>query len=351
MTTTTRPLLSPSTARAAFIASLLAMAATTGCKMPGEGPPPAERDPVVATPTVESVATCHVVELDAMSEELTEVRERSQQAIKFKYGPSSKAVDELVASAPQYIFVLAHGWMNDVMSSREFSANLIAGIRERALKDGFDTSKLAFVAIHWDSKRPVFHESALNAEVIGKRRLAPIVAQLHARCPQSRVILVGHSLGGRLCLSALNAGAQGGAYAAVLLEAAADQDSLCPERASDLVGGFSLAPRGCGYIVNICSQQDDVLRLAYANAMRSTALGREGADRGIGERYPKVELKAGGMDLGLFEEALKLTNSKADGTDCRIVNVDATAVVTGHSEVFVAPIFDVIWRVASRPAG
>jgi pimeloyl-ACP methyl ester carboxylesterase len=322
----------------------------TGCAMPTQGPPPAERDPVVATttPQAEVVASCHVIELDAMSEEVVEVRDRVEAGIKFEYGPSAKTLDALVGQVPQYVFVLAHGWMNDVLSSREFSSHLISGIRERAGKDGFDTTKLAFVAVHWDSKRPIFHESALNAEVIGKRRVAPFLTQLHTRCPQAKIVLVGHSLGGRLCLAALNAGSPGAVQAAVLLEAAADQDALCPERASDMFGGFSLAPHGCALIANCCSQQDDVLRLSYANAMRAPALGREGADRGLGEHYPKVALTSAGLDLGVFEEALKLTNSKADGTECRVINVDATAVVTGHTEVFVAPIFDVIWRIASR---
>jgi hypothetical protein len=31
-----------------------------------------------------------------------------------------------------------------------------------------------------------------------------------------------------------------------------------------------------------------------------------------------------------------------------MVNVDATAVVVGHSEIFVDPVFDVIWAVARR---
>lgn len=343
------------TASVAF--SVLLTALLGGCAMVGI---PAERpkdEPAPGTaeagPAEPAVADCHVIELDALSAEVTDERERVANAIRFVYGPSSRTVDALAAAKPDHVFVVAHGWMNDYQGSRDFSSKLIKGVLERAKQDGVDAGRLAFVAVHWDSQRLVFQESALNAEVIGARRVAPFLARVAEVSPTTRVVLVGHSLGGRLMLSTLNAEGPSTpvrAHGAVLLEAAADKDALVAERAQDAFGGFGGAPGRTNLLLNVHSRQDSVLELAYANAMQSMALGREGADRSTrGEQFATLELTAEPLNPTLLEGKLREPRATWPTKPDRLVlNVDATAVVTGHSEVFIAQVYDLIWRVAIR---
>jgi pimeloyl-ACP methyl ester carboxylesterase len=329
-----------------------------GCAMllPPKEKPVEERDPVAApsaTPGKEEapLADCQVLELDALSEELSDARERTFDRVRFRYAATPAIVDAVAAARPEWVFVLAHGWMNDAQGGRDFSSKLVRGILDRAAKDGVAPAKVAFVAVHWDSQRLVFHESAVNAEVIGARRVAPLLGLLADRVKGAKVVLVGHSLGGRLVLSAL--GAEGErlvsrARAAVLLEAAADEDALLPAHTT-LVGGFQGAPGRTLLIANVHSRNDDVLELAYKNAMQSPALGREGALRAAGERYAGFALPAQGLDPAALDAALKDPRASwPDAPDHRLVNVDATAVVSGHTEVMVAPIFDLIWRIAAK---
>lgn len=340
-------------AAAAALASL-ALTALGGCAMIG---PPQERpdrdpEPAGAVDAGPVLADCHVIELDALSAELEEPRERTAGQVRFRYAGSAAVVDAVKAAAPGWVFVISHGWMNGVESGREFTGKLVRGIQERAKKDGVDPAKLAFVAVHWDSERVIFHESAVNAEVIGARRVAPLLARLGDALKQAKVVVVGHSLGGRLMLSAL--GSEGApdallAHGAVLLEAAADHDALLPERASSLIGGFPLAPGRARLVANVHSRQDSVLELAYQNAMQSPAIGREGAVRAAGgERYPTMHL-VGPVDPAALDKALADPLAKFPGVAERLfVNVDATSIVSGHSEIFIEPIYDLIWRVAAR---
>lgn len=326
-----------------------------GCALFAVEPRPKDHDPepttsIVGPATV--VAECHSIELDARAEEIVEPRERAANEVRFRYAASAKVIEALAAAKPEVVFLVAHGWMNDVVSSRDFSSKVVRGILDQAKRSGADATKLAFVAVHWDSKRPLFHESAVNAEVIGSRRIAPFLGRLADLLPTTKVVLIGHSLGGRLVLSALSAEGKPTvlrAHAAVLLEAAADQDSVLPERSQSLVGGFALAPGRARVIVNVHSRQDDVLDLAYKNAMQSPALGREGADRAVGgERYASMKLGAA-FEPSRLEVALREPTARWPGAADRLfVNVDATAVVKGHSEVFVTPVFDLIWRVSAR---
>ena len=62
---------------------------------------------------------------------------------------------------------------------------------------------VAFVFISWNSQRLVFMESALCAETIGHREVAPMLKGLKAKLPGTSLTLVGHSLGGRMMLATL----------------------------------------------------------------------------------------------------------------------------------------------------
>lgn len=325
--------------------------ALLGCQVQGIAPPPEgprETAPE-APPEAKVVAECRVLELDWLSREVVEERDRVQEEVRFRYGKPDDTAAAIAAARPAVLFVFSHGWQNDIPSSRDFSARLIKGVLARAQRDGVPPESLAFLAVHWDSKRTVFHESALNAEVIGRKRIAPFLGKLAATAPATKVVMVGHSLGGRLTLAALNA-STGMIHGAVLLEAAADLDCLLPEKNHEAVGCFPLAPHRTKVLVNLHSQQDDVLRLAYANAMRSLAVGREGAVRGIDERFTTLKLTKAAFAPGALDVALSDALSAVPGaaTGVRMVNVDATAVVVGHSEIFVDPVFDVIWAVARR---
>lgn len=351
---TTLPTSSPRLARRTPLLLVLLPLAATGCGLigaPPEGPREATVAPVTSEP-VKVVASCQVLEFNPLSEEVVEARERVESEVRFVYQGSAKAVDALAAARPEVVFLLAHGWMNDVVSSREFTSALVKGLSKRAAQDGVAPEKVAFVAIHWDSKRAIFHESALVAELIGKKRVAPLLATLQQKVPQAKVCLVGHSLGGRLVLATLNGAGAGTttlAHGAVLLEAAADEECLLAEKSHDSFGCFPLAPTRVGLLVNVYSANDDVLHLTYTNAMRSPAIGRMGAARAFQERFATAKMKGTGLEgpmfVGVCGDALSLYPGSKDR---RVVNVDASACVTGHSNVMIDPIYDLVWRTASR---
>ncbi len=320
-----------------------ALLAGPGCAFLG-APPPRPADPEPATPYEGPIeAECLAVEFDARSDEIGEAKVRAQDGVRFRYGTARAAVDALVERGPRVVFLLAHGWQNDPSSGRAFSASLIRGVRARA---GAEAERAGFLAVHWDSQRPLFHESAVNAELIGRDRVRPLLADLRARLA-ARVVLVGHSLGGRLALAALDGGdgqTTPLAHGAVLLQAAADEGALLPDERPGALGRFPRAAARCGLIASVCSTRDDVLLHAYANAMFSPALGREGALRAPGERFATIPGEGAAVDEAALAAA-RASDAARSAAGGRFVNVDATAVVAGHSEVMVPLVFDLIWRV------
>jgi pimeloyl-ACP methyl ester carboxylesterase len=299
-----------------------------------------EREPDPETSSVEEVvADCLVVEYDNLSREWTDPRVREELGVRFDYTPSKDLAGKLADATDLVVF--CHGWQNSTVSTREFCSKLIKGVQSMA---GEDRAGLAYLAVSWNSERLIFHESALAAEVIGETRLAPLLASLRSAHPTLKITLVGHSLGARMVLATLQESPGKGAESAVLLEGAVNRDALVPGREAGF-GSFPGASTHADRIANLHSSQDDVLRLTYDTAMTSPALGREGADRDRnGGQYPSVALEGMSVNTDALSAAYRNPMSLGVGPG-RIVNIDASAVVSGHSNVFELPVYDLIWRM------
>lgn len=316
---------------------LLATLSSTGCKMINPIP---EREPDPETSSVEEVvADCQVVEYDNLSREWTDTRTREELGVRFHYTRSSDLAGKLADAT--HLVVFCHGWQNSTVSTREFCSKLIKGIQAAAGEAG---AGLAYLAVSWNSERLIFHESALAAEVIGETRIAPLLAALRSAHPTLKITLVGHSLGARMVLSTLQESPGKAAESAVLLEGAVNRKALVPGREAGF-GSFPDVSKHVDRIANLHSSQDDVLRLTYDTAMSSPALGREGADRDQnGGQYPSVVLKGTGVNTDALNAAYGNAMSLGVGAG-RIVNIDASAVVSGHSNFFELPVYDLIWRM------
>ncbi len=323
--------------QALVFALLVLTLSSTGCKMIN---PVSDKDADPETVSSEEiVADCQVVEYDNLSREWTDARVREELGIRFDYTHSKNLASKFEDST--HLVVFCHGWQNSTVSTREFCSKLIKGIQAMA---GEDREGLAFLAVSWNSERLIFHESALAAEVIGETRLAPLVAALRSAHPTLKVTLIGHSLGVRMVLATLQESHGKAAESAVLLEGAVNRDALVPGREAGF-GAFPDAPKHADRIANMHSSQDDVLRLTYTTAMDSPALGREGADRDRnGNKYASVVLNGTSVDVDALNGAYRNPNSQVIGAG-RIVNIDASAVVSGHSNFFELPVYDLIWRM------
>src|SRR5690606_27734954 len=86
--------------------------------------------------------------------------------------------------------------------------------------------RVAYVSIHWDSERVLFHESAVAAVALGRSRIAQVLESIRQGVPHTKLTVIGHSLGARLMISALDASAGRFVEGALLVEGAADADWL-----------------------------------------------------------------------------------------------------------------------------
>lgn len=324
----------PSTSRLSLLALVLATA--SGCAVPQRLRERSEEDKAeVARLEAEPVvAQAFAVEYAHDAAETTSARRQAYRGVEFVYTPSGDLPAAVAAGGPQRVFVLCHGWLNDDVGARDFGGQLIRGVIDRAVAEAAAPASLAFVSVQWDSQRVVFHESAIAAETIGRERVAPLLDALHAALPAARITLVGHSLGGRMVLGALDRVGEGAVQAAVLLEAAAAADGLLAE---GNVGAFPGARGKVHALLNVCSRQDSVLELAYGTAMQSSAAGLVGLLRSASEPYAVVHHADAQTPVSAQETASVLSGGG-------ILNVDLTGAVTGHSEVYVTPVFDLIWR-------
>lgn len=312
---------------------LLASAALSGCQVPKALTAPNEEQQreIERKRELPTEARCLVLEYDFEAKERPRPRSEAYDRVEFVYTSSDRLGAELAAANPSYVFVVAHGWMNNSVSSQEFAGRWVNGLRAR-LQPG---ERVAFVSLHWDSERVVFHESAATAVRLGKRRVAPVLEQILQAVPQTRLVLIGHSLGGRLMLSALQHSSARLVHAAVLVEGAAD--------ATWLHGEMAQACARAGRIANVYSIHDAVLENAYANAMQAAAIGRVGAERAPGQLFPRIELLAQ-FDPGALHAALGQDTARTGG-GASVVNVDASAVVTGHTDIDHPQLYDLTWGV------
>ncbi len=333
--------------------ALLLATALAGCAAPGsllQAVAPTQEEINRAT-SMPVVVRCFTSEFGADSAEATSRRQRPYRGVEFVYTRAQDVPTSLVATAPapQHLFVVIHGWLNDDLGSRDFTSRVVRGLLGEAEAAGLPREALAFAAVHWDSARALFHESAATAEVIGRERVAPLLVALRRRFPATTITLVGHSLGARLILSTLHRVDPGEADAAVLLQAAADHDAL--HRTNGLLGFgfFPRAPAAVRLLANVHSVRDDVLDLAYRPTMQSAAMGRDGAERAPGARFPFVRLTRAAEAAEVLEAALADPQAQSAG-GAVVLNVDASGVVPGHTEVHQPAVYHLAWQLAERAA-
>jgi hypothetical protein len=123
--------------------------------------------------------------------------------------------------------------------------------------------------------------------------------------------------------------------------------ALLPDLDPTSFGAFPGAPARASLLVNVHSKRDMVLEETYARAMQSPALGLLGADRESERLYPAFEL-TDRVNLAKLKSWLSSTDARVPGAAAsRVVNVDATSVVSGHSDIFGDPVLDLIWAASS----
>ena len=320
-------------ARSMFLPLLISLACFSGCQVPRAltAPSEAEQEEIERKRELPTEAACFVLEYDHGASERPRPRQEPFDRVEFAYTSSQALKDQLAALNPTHVFVVSHGWMNNSVSSVDFASKWIHGIRARAQP----SERLAFVSIHWDSERVVFHESAVTAVTLGRRRISHVLESIRQGAPQSKLTVIGHSLGARLMISALNSSAGRFVQGALLVEGAAD--------ANWLREGYVKACARVGQVANVYSSHDAVLENAYANAMRSPALGRIGAERAAGDLFARYEL-GGSFDAAAFAAALASPEAAAEG-GARVVNVDASSVVSGHTDIDHDQLYDLAWAV------
>lgn len=321
-------------ARSTLLPLLFSLACLSGCQVPKALTAPSEEEQreIERKRELPTEVSCFVLEYDGDSKERPRPRKEPFDRVEFAYTSSQELKASLAALQPTHVFVVSHGWMNNSVSSPQFASKWVHGIRARAQAG----ERLAFVSIHWDSEQVVFHTSAELALEIGRRRVSHLLEAVRQAVPETKLTVIGHSLGARLMLSALDASAARYAHAALLVEGAAN--------ASWLRADYAKACTRVGQIGNVYSIHDAVLEQAYANAMQSPAMGRVGAERSLEGPFVRYELGAS-FDAAGFAAAVASPDAAAEG-GARVVNVDASGVVTGHTDIDHDQLYDLVWTLA-----
>lgn len=305
-----------------------------GCKVTESLTAPSEEEQVEIDRKREipTEVRCHVLEYNHEAKEKPRPRVEAFDGVEFAYTDSAQLQQLINSQAPTHVFVSVHGWMNDAVSAQQFSSRWVNGIRAKAQP----SEKLAFVSIHWDSQRLVFHESAMTATKLGKRRIAHLLQALRRAASDAKITVIGHSLGARAMISALHHSAERYADAALLVEGAADVDWFHDD--------MQAAGARVSRVANVYSIHDGVLENAYANAMQAKALGRMGAERAPGVPFVRFELQAS-FAGGSFQTALSAEGSLGKGGS-RVINVDASQLVTSHTDIDHEALYDLAWAIA-----
>ena len=97
--------------------------------------------------------------------------------------------------------------------------------------------------------------------------------------------------------------------------------------------------------MNVFSEHDDVLGTTYATAMGEPALGFEGARTPNGDPFPTVVLEPTGYDRRALQLGVEAQAETPYGGP--VINVQASAVVSDHSDLTDPPLLDLIWETAT----
>ncbi|WP_436346717.1 esterase/lipase family protein [Natronorubrum sp. FCH18a] len=177
--------------------------------------------------------------------------------------PSASNFEALEDESELVVFV--HGWLGLETSTDQ------AYTLEQALEEAEYDAPV--VAASWEADTRNYWRAESTTETAG-RRLASWLASDRAALEERTVRLVGHSLGGRLCLETLTAlDGEAAVDTVALVGTAADDDSVC----TDGEYAYGIDASG-GTVSNYHSENDDSVCYGYDLQSLASGLGCAGSD-------------------------------------------------------------------------
>ncbi len=177
--------------------------------------------------------------------------------------PSAATVDELEGESELVVFV--HGWLGLETSTDQ------AYTLERAFEENEYDAPV--VAASWEADTRNYWRAESRTETAGQR-LASWLETGRVNLEETTVRLVGHSLGGRVCLETLTAlGVEAIVETVALVGTAADDDSVCTD--GSYAYGIDASAED---VSNYHSEDDDSVCYGYDLQSLSSGLGCGGAD-------------------------------------------------------------------------
>ena len=181
--------------------------------------------------------------------------------------PSASNFDGVEDDDEAVVFV--HGWLG--LDTSTDQAHTLA---EALDEPGYDEP---VVAASWEADTPNYWRAEATTETAGQR-LASWLESDRAALEERTVRLVGHSLGGRVCLEALTAlGDDASVETVSLVGTAVDDDSVCTD--GEYADGIETS---AGAVFNYHSENDDSVCYGYDIQSLASGLGCAGADCGGG---------------------------------------------------------------------
>ena len=179
--------------------------------------------------------------------------------------PTASNVDDLADGDADEVVVFVHGWLG-----RETSTDQAYTLEQALEETEYDG---AVVAATWAADTYNYWRAESETETAGQRLASWLTAD-RIDLEETTVRLVGHSLGGRLCLETLAALEDEATVDSVaLVGTAADDDSVCTD------GEFAYGvATGADAVYNYHSENDDSVCYGYDVQSLSSGLGCGGAD-------------------------------------------------------------------------
>lgn len=176
--------------------------------------------------------------------------------------PTASNADAIADADEVVIFV--HGWLGLETSTDQ------AYTLEQALEaNDYD---VPVVAASWEADTYSYWRAESTTETAGDR-LASWLESDRIGLEETTVRLVGHSLGGRVCLETLSALDDATVETVALVGTAADDDSVCTE--GQYANGIDT---GAGAVYNYHSEEDNNVCYGYDIQSLSSGLGCAGSD-------------------------------------------------------------------------
>ena len=176
--------------------------------------------------------------------------------------PTASNADAIADADEVVIFV--HGWLG--LETRTDQAATLEGALEA---NDYDEP---VVAASWEADTPNYWRAEGTTETAGDR-LASWLEADRVDPEETTVRLVGHSLGGRVCLETLTALDDATVGTVTLVGTAADDDSVCTD--GEYASGIDTSAEA---VFNYHSEADDNVCYGYDIQSLSSGLGCGGAD-------------------------------------------------------------------------